>query len=82
MQNKKAIVSVGYNKYVMDTEKAVMFLDLLASAEVYEFKYRSKEKGTSTYHVYDQEVGVEHTFTIMPDAFYRMCKLAGKPIKD
>jgi hypothetical protein len=36
----KAIVQIGYNNYVLDTEKALKLLSLLEEAERYEHKWR------------------------------------------
>jgi hypothetical protein len=41
----KAIVQIGYNNYVLDTEKALKLLSLLEEAERYEHKWRKEEEG-------------------------------------
>ena len=77
--SKKAIVKIGYNKYVLDTRQALALLEIMAEAELYEDKYRSKELGGTTHHVWEQSAESMLDLSLMPDAFYRMCKLAGKP---
>ena len=76
----KAIVQVGYKTYVMDAEKAIAFLALLDNAEVYESKWESK---ITSHYVYPQDNG-DHIreLKLLPDALYRMAKLAGKPNKE
>jgi hypothetical protein len=75
---KKAIVQVGWNKYVVDTQKALTLLELLADAEVYETKWVSG--GTTTHHIYSQQdQNMITEFKVVPTAFYHMAKLAGKP---
>lgn len=73
----KAIVKVGYKDYVMDAEKAIAFLALLDNAEVYEGKW---EGNTNAHYIFPQD-NHDHIreLRILPDAFYRMAKLAGKP---
>lgn len=73
----KAIVKVGYKDYVMDAEKAIAFLKLLDDAEVYENKWNQT---TTAHYIYAQDNN-DHVreLRILPDALYRMAKLAGKP---
>ena len=82
----KAIVQMGFTKYVMDAEKAVKFMSLLEDAEVYEEKWNSskdkdgKENSFYTHHVYNNgDVTKFQKMEFMQDAFYKMAKLAGKP---
>lgn len=79
---KKAIIRVGYTEFVLDTQKALALLELLAEAEIYEEKWRSKEDGGATYHVYPQDTndGLRQ-LKVVPTAFYHMAKMAGKPEK-
>lgn len=76
----KATISIGYRTYVMDAEKAITLLEMLSDAEVYESKWDGK---TTAYYVYPQDNN-DHIreLRILPDALYRMAKLAGKPVKD
>lgn len=78
---KKAIVQVGYTQYVMDTQKALTLLELLRGAEIYEHKWR--KNSPATHHIYQKdECDASDPFEILklvPDAFYNMAKLAGKP---
>jgi hypothetical protein len=78
----KAIVQVGYTKYVMGTQQALTLLELLAEAEVYETKYRGSG-ADNTHHIYPQDTNQAiNEFKVIPTAFYQMAKLAGKPEKD
>ncbi len=78
----KAIVQVGYNHYVMNTQQALTMLELLANAEIYESKYRGAG-ADNTHHIYPLDTHRAITeFRVIPTAFYQMAKLAGKPEKD
>lgn len=81
------VVDIGYRKLVMSKEKALLLVECLESADVYEEKWWSdekrKEKGmedTYTYHVYpnDSHFGMR----ILTDTHFQMAKLAGKPTKE
>ena len=74
----KAILNIGYMKFVMDVDKAIRVMDLLGGVEEYEEKWRKPEEGGTTYHVFDTNTD-RLRVTIMPDALYRMAKMAGKP---
>jgi hypothetical protein len=80
---KKAIIKVGYSQFVLDTSKALALLELLADAEIYEDKWRNKEDGGTTYHVYPQDTndGLRE-LKVVPMAFYHMAKMAGRPEKE
>ena len=78
------VIDLGYRKVVMPKEKAMLLMDCLESAEVYEEKYWSEDKrkelgmtGTYTYHVYPNDTNF--SMQIMSDSKYQMAKLAGKP---
>jgi hypothetical protein len=79
---KKAIIRVGYSNFVLDTQKALTLLELLGDAEIYEEKWRNKEDGGTTFHVYPQDSndGLRE-LKVVPMAFYHMAKMAGKPEK-
>lgn len=81
------VVDIGYRKLVMSKEKALLLVECLESADVYEEKWWSdekrKEKGMEdiyTYHVYpnDSHFGMR----ILTDTHFQMAKLAGKPTKE
>ena len=76
----KAIMQIGFTHYVMDIDKAVTLASLLADSEVYEEKWRKGEDGGPTHHVYsqDSDKGLL-TMKIVPDTFYNIAKMAGKP---
>ena len=79
---KKAIVKIGYTDFVLDTAKALTMLELLADAEIYEEKWHKQEEGGTTYHIYPQDTneGIRH-LKVIPQAFYQMARMAGKPEK-
>ena len=81
------VVDIGYRKLVMTKEKAMVLVEALESAEVYEEKWWSdekrKERGTEhtyTYHVYPNDS--HFSMRIVSDTHFQMAKLAGKPIKE
>ena len=79
----KCVVAIGYKNFVLDADKGVQLLDLLADAEVYEEKWHSETKN-STYHVFDNEghaggSGVSMELKVLSNSFYQMARLAGKP---
>lgn len=79
----KVVIEVGYKKYVVDAEQAIMVSNMLSTAEVYETRYVKNESGdgVSMHYVYPQD-DMRWQMEIMPDNIYRMAKLAGKPSKD
>lgn len=78
----KAIVQIGYKNYVMDASKALTLLGALDGAEVYEAKWDNQTKTTS-YFVYEQDNGDNiREMKLLPDALYKLAKLAGKPNKE
>jgi hypothetical protein len=82
MARAKAIVTLGYNKYVLDVDKAVQVLEALSGVEKYEDVYHKAEEGGTTHHIYiDTEGSVVLSVHLMTEALYQMAKLAGKPEK-
>lgn len=78
----KAIVQIGYNNYVLDTEKAIKLLSILDGAERYETKWRNEKEGGTTYHVWnpaESPADGMKELKLMPEQLYRLAKLAGKP---
>ena len=78
------VVDIGYKKLVMTKEAAMLLVECLESAELYEEKWWSddvrKERAMDssyTYHVYPNEASFG--MKIISDTHYRMAKLAGKP---
>ena len=81
------VIDLGYRKVVMPKEKAMLLMDCLESAEIYEERYWSEEDrkalgmtGTYTYHVYPNDTNF--SMQIMSDSKYQMAKLAGKLTKE
>lgn len=78
----KSILRLGYTQYVMDTEACLQVASLLSTAERYSDKWRSKEDGGTTYHIWDGEgtdTASNNTITLLTDSQYRLYKMAGKP---
>lgn len=74
-----ATIAIGYKTYVMSVDAAVAIAKAMASAELYERKYRSNSEGGSTYHVYADDTRDMIDIGFIPAIKYRMAKLAGKP---
>jgi len=70
----KVIVEAGWGRcFVMDSDRALTLLELLKDAEVYQEKYATK-----SIHIYEND-SKDISMRLLPDAVYRMAKLAGKP---
>ncbi len=83
--DKMIVIDLGYKKVALTKEKAMLLMECLESAEIYEEKYwsedRRKELGmteTYTYHVYPNDANF--SMQIVSDSKYQMARLAGKPI--
>ena len=74
-----ATVHVGYRQYIMPVDEALALAKTIATAEIYDTKYRPKEEGGSTHHVYAQEQQALPTVQLVSYEHYRMAKLAGHP---
>lgn len=81
------VVEIGWHKFVMPREKALLMAEILEGAELYEHKYWSSDKRKErnmeaeyTHHVYPNDN--QYSMKILSDDIYRMAKLAGKPEKD
>jgi hypothetical protein len=74
-----AVVGVGYRAYIMPVDEAVALAKTMATAEIYDTKYRPNEEGGSTHHVYAQEQQNLPTVNLVSYEHYRMAKLAGHP---
>jgi hypothetical protein len=79
----KMIISLGWQKYVVDAKQAVAIAEIVSSAELYEVQSKKNEEGNyvTTYHVFDNSEE-RWTMEVMSDSLYRMAKLAGKPEKE
>ena len=80
------VVDIGYRKLVMSKEKALLLVECLETADIYEEKWWSEddrkkkgmdEKDSYTYHVYPNDA--HFSMRILSDTHYQMAKLAGKP---
>ena len=74
-----ATICIGYKTYCMPVDDAVAVAKALAVAKIYDTKYRPKEDGGTTHHVYDQELQNLPSVQLMSYEAYRMAKLAGHP---
>jgi hypothetical protein len=78
----KASVQIGYKNYVMDAEKALTLLGLLDGAEMFDTKWDSQSK-TTAHYIYPQDTqDYIREMKLIPDALYKLAKLAGKPNKE
>ena len=77
----KAVVQIGYTKYVLEAKDALAILESIQNAEIYESKYKSSAEGGTTYHVYPQAPDDNSNLSIqlLNENTYRIAKLAGKP---
>jgi hypothetical protein len=79
----KAIVTIGFENFVVDGKDALTLLDILKSAELYEECWRKAEDGGATHHVYQQDTfGRSRRMYLLSESEYKMAKLAGKPTKE
>jgi hypothetical protein len=79
----KMVITLGWNKYVVDAKQAVAIAEIMSEAELYETKTNKGDEGNYvfTHHVYDNP-DERWTMETLSDNMYRMAKLAGKPEKD
>ena len=72
--NSKAVIQYNYIYYVVDADKALMFMQILAEAERYKYDY-----GNKAHHVWAQEEAPNLELKVLPKSIYDVAKLAGKP---
>lgn len=70
----KAIINYNYVTYVVDADKALLLMQVLADAENYKYDYNNK-----AHYVWAQEETPNLEFKILPKYMYDIAKLAGKP---
>jgi hypothetical protein len=77
----KAILNVGYKEYVVEAEEAVAFIKMLSTAERYASKYKARDEGGTTYHIWGEEEELDSLppLTFLSPSQYRLYKMAGKP---
>ena len=81
----KCVINIGYNNsFVVNTKDAVLIMDMLSKAELYEQKYHGAEGDKPSYYTYhvweaDSVESVRASISLLSDSMYRMSKLAGKP---
>ena len=76
----KAIIQMGYSKYVVAAEDALKIMEIITSAERFNAQWHKQEEGGTTYHVWDNDTTELQTVELLPDSLYRMAKLAGKHV--
>lgn len=87
MSMSKAIISISYDNYVMDVKDALLVAEAMANAERYENRWVKSEDGNSgdyTHYIYPNDKNRNHGIVdikLLPDALYKLAKLAGKPQK-
>jgi hypothetical protein len=74
-----ATISIGYKTYIMPVDEVLALAKTIATAEIYDTKYRPKEEGGTTHHVYAQEQPNLPTVQLVSYELYRLAKLAGHP---
>jgi len=74
-----AILTIGYNHYVLPLKDAVIVAEVLGKAERYDDKHRSVAEGGTTHHIYTEDKNNLGMMRLINDAFYQVAKLAGKP---
>lgn len=76
----KAIVSIGYEDYVVDAEDALKLYEIIAKAERYKQRYRCRDEGGPLHFVWaqDNEDDIK-SIRLINDGLYQIAKMAGKP---
>lgn len=76
----KAIISFGYEDYVVEAAEALEVYNILAKAERYKSRYRRHDEGGTLHYIWPQDSSDDiKTIRIISDDLYRIAKLAGKP---
>lgn len=76
----KMVVDIGLYSLVLDTQDAVKFVDLISKAECYRERWRSKEDGGTSYHIYPMDRETSRVaLKFITDDEYKVMKMAGKP---
>lgn len=75
-----ATICVGYKTYVMPVDDAVAVAKALATAQLYDTKYRNEADGGTTHHIFDQDLRNLPSVQLMSYEAYRLAKLAGPPV--
>jgi hypothetical protein len=83
----KAVIQLGYREYIMEAKDALVILEIIATAERYQQKYKSAEQGGTSYHIWKEGGqatigGDTGSLRLISDDHYRIAKLAGEPPKD
>ena len=73
----KCVIDFGHSNFVLDADKALRLMELMAGAEVYQSRWAREEDGGTTKHIFDADRVC--SLELLADAKYKMYKLAGKP---
>lgn len=79
MAQAKVIITLGYQKYIMDLDKAVQVMQAFCQMEKYDDVYHKEEDGGTTHHIYPETMAA--SISVISESLYQMAKLAGKPEK-
>lgn len=75
----KAIVHIGYKKFVVEVEEALVIAKAVIGAELYETRGYGEDR---VCHIWPQAVFSDtYEVTFISDEQYRLGKLAGEPPK-
>ena len=75
----KAIVTIGYDDFIVDAQDALKLHEIIAKAERYKQRYRSRDEGGPLHYVWPQDdEDSTKNIRIISDDLYRVAKLAGK----
>ncbi|CAB4189602.1 hypothetical protein UFOVP1288_7 [uncultured Caudovirales phage] len=83
----KAIITLGYVDYVLDTEDALRIVEVLGNAELYKADWSTEGTAHYIYPVSEGVAdGINHDLPVnnlrfLSEERYRLAKLAGKPPK-
>lgn len=73
----KAVINIGYKKFVVDVEEALTIANAIVGAEQYEGRGYGEDRVA---HIWPQPVfGGEYEVTFISEEQYRLAKLAGEP---
>lgn len=76
----KIVVEISHTAYVLDAPDAIQLVELISKADIYREKWRAKEDGGTTYHIYPQDRDASRvSLKFLTDVEVEIMKLAGKP---
>lgn len=76
----KLVVEISHTSYVLDAPDAIQLVELIAKADIYREKWRTREDGGTTYHIFPQDRDASRVaIKFLTDTEVEIMKLAGKP---